>query len=70
VSHATMSAGKTVLQPSASSSEGSISNGCTLRLADVQLFGQWWAQTSPGRHVRQPTCCLEFIYNTRPLFNM
>ena len=35
-----------VPQPSTSSGKGSVSNSCTLRLADVQLMGQWWPQTS------------------------
>jgi len=45
----------TVPQPSTSSGESSVANSCTMRLADVQLMGQWWPQTSPGRHVRQPS---------------
>jgi len=40
---------QTVPQPSTSSGEGSVSNSCTLSLVDVQLMGQWWPQTSPGR---------------------
>ena len=32
---------QTVPQPSTGSGEGSVSNSCTLRLADVQLMGQW-----------------------------
>jgi len=41
VSHTTMSAGKLfVPQPSTSNGKGSISNSCTLRLADIQLMGQ------------------------------
>ena len=44
---------QTVPQLSTSSGEGSISNSCTLRLADVQLMDEWWLQTPPGLHVRQ-----------------
>ena len=41
VSHETMSAGRLhVPQPSTGSSKRSVSNSCTLRLADVQLMGQ------------------------------
>jgi len=45
---------QTVPQLSTSSGEGSVSNSCTLWLADIQLMGQWCLQMPPGRHVRQP----------------
>jgi len=41
VSHTHTRARQTVPQPSTSSGEGSVSNSCTLRLADIQLTGPW-----------------------------
>jgi len=40
---------QTVPQPSTGSSKRSVSNSCTLRLADVQLMGQWWPQSRRRR---------------------
>ena len=44
---------QTVPQPSTSSGEGSVSNSCTLRLADVQLMGQTDRQTDTGRETER-----------------